>query len=66
MGFPAGTTQGENWSTAYVLRQDSKIPRRVQEDVNVLVKIPVLCTLDEGYCQPQSPGSIHGWAHMTT
>lgn len=37
---------GGGGSTAYVLRQDSEIARRVQQDVNVLIKITVFCQFE--------------------
>lgn len=45
IGFPVGTTR-EGGSTAYVLRQDSEIARRVQQDVSVLIKITVFCQFE--------------------
>lgn len=45
IGFPVGTSRGKE-STASVLRQDAEIARRVQQDVNVLIKVTVFCEFE--------------------
>lgn len=57
IGFPVGTTQGGKENTAYVLRQDSEIASRVQQDVNVLIKswCSVNLKVEEDYVRAQGP-----------
>ena len=45
IGFPVGTSQGGK-STVSVLRQDAEIVRRVQQDVNMLIKVTVFCEFE--------------------